>query len=134
MARDNSSNNNFDNTPGSEEDLREEQLESLAKAVYERLEQEWDNRSERFYGFKIDTPPWSNLPRQSNSAAVGTEVSFGKPDTRDLMMDEERSVSDIENQLDLLAEEIYFMLRMRAERERERSGTHATYWHHQNFW
>lgn len=134
MIKDDRANNNFDNTPGIEEDIDEEQLEALAKAIYERLEQEWDNRAERFHGFMIDTPPWSNLPRRKNSAGVGMNVSFGVVDTEDMTMDVEKSVSDVENQLDLLAEEIYFMLRMRGERERERYGTHATYWHYQNFW
>ena len=117
-----------------EHDISEEELEAVAKSVYERLEQEWDNRAEHFQGFMIDTPPWANLPRRSNSAGVGMEVSFGTFDVDELSVDSERSVSDIENQLDLLSEEIYFMLRIRLERERERAGTHATYWHYQNFW
>ena len=82
----------------------------------------------------LDTPPWANIPRRSNSAGVGMEVSFGTSDADKLGVDLEKSVSNIENQLDLLSEEIYFRLRIRLERERERSGTHATYWHHQNFW
>lgn len=117
-----------------EEDISEEELEAIAKSVYERLEQEWDNRSEHFHGFMIDTPPWVNLPQKTNSAGVGMKVSFGSSDTESLRTDSENSVSDIENQLDLLSEEIYFMLKSRIEREKERYGCHATYWHHQNFW
>ena len=130
MAEDN---NNYDEALN-RESIDERQLEALAKAVYERLEQEYDNRAERVRGFAIDTPPWTNLPRQNNSAGVGMEISFERSDTEDLTMDSERMVSDIENQLDLLTEEIYFMLKMRIEREKERYGTQATYWYYQNFW
>lgn len=129
-------NTNFDkNLPLSDDDtVSEEELEILAKNVYERLEQEWDNRSERHYGFMIDTPPWSNLPRRKNSAAVGTYISSETSDTQSLEVDTETAVSRIENQLDLLAGEIYYMLILKGERERERLGGQAYYWHHQHHW
>ena len=117
-----------------EHDISEEEIEAVAKNVYEQLEQEWDNRSERYYGFMTDTPPWANLPRQSNSAGVGVKVSFGHPNTQPLGMDTERALSNTENQLELLVVEIYFLLRTRVKIEKERYGFHATYWHHQNFW
>jgi hypothetical protein len=117
-----------------EEEISEEELEAIAKTIYERLEQEWDNRAEHFHGFSIDTPPWANLPRKSNSVGVGMEISFLNSDTQELRMNLSRSVNNIENQLDLLTEEIYYMLRNRLEREKERCGSHATYWHYQNFW
>lgn len=122
------------NSSNYEHNISEEELEAIAKVVFERLEQEWDNRAEHHRGFAIDTPPWSNLPRKSNSAGVGMNISFNNSDTEALRMNSETIVSDIENQFDLLSEEIYFMLRTRIERDRERLGTHASYWHHQNFW
>lgn len=127
-------NNSSENTQGYKQDVSEEELEAIAKVVYERLEQEWDNRSEHFQGFMIDTPPWANLPRKSNSAGVGVEISFSNSDTQGLRMNLARSVTNIENQFDLLSEEIYYRLRIRIEGEKERYGVHATYWHHQNCW
>lgn len=124
----------MNNNSEREHDISEEEIEAVAKGVYEQLEQEWDNRSERYHGFMIDTPPWANLPRQSNSAGAGMKVSFGNPDIEPLSMDTERALSDTENQLELLAIEIYFMLRSKIKMEKERCGVHAAYWHHQNFW
>ena len=103
-------------------EFSEEDLESLARIVYDRLQQQWDIRAERQYGKMIDAPPWSSVIEKTNSAPIATSISSGKQNNESLRVDAELSVSSLENQLDLLAEEISILLRIKIQQERERLG------------
>ena len=103
-------------------EFSEEDLESLARIVYDRLQQQWDIRAERQYGKMIDAPPWSSVIEKTNSAPIATSISSGKQNNESLRVDAELSVSGLENQLDLLSEEISILLRIKLQQERERLG------------
>ena len=103
-------------------EFSEEDLESLARIVYDRLQQQWDIRAERQYGKMTDAPPWSSVIEKTNSAPIATSISSGKQNNESLRVDAELSVSGLENQLDLLSEEISILLRIKLQQERERLG------------
>lgn len=113
--------NNFQTFQNNDE-FSEEDLESLARIVYDRLQQQWDIKAERQYGKMTDAPPWSSVIEKTNSAPIATSISSGKQNDESLRVDAEVSVSGLENQLDLLAEEISILLRIKIQQERERLG------------
>jgi hypothetical protein len=104
------------------EDSIEEQLEILAQKIYSLIRQRLEIDKERQGHYCTGHPPWLDTldPKSSNTAS---STSARSPQTAgQLTASLNGEVSSLDGKLEILTQEVYNLLRLRLEIERERQN------------
>ncbi|MFB2877374.1 hypothetical protein [Floridanema aerugineum] len=101
--------------------ISEEQLEILAQKVYTLLRQRLEIEQERYGKSCVGYPIW--LGNITSSFGTSAKVKLAQKSTpRSRTADETGELSAVDNKLQTLTREVYYLIRQRLEIEKERQG------------